>query len=154
MVAREAITKLSLCDLPVRIGYKVMKLKVAIERELNLIETARRKAIEKYGEKVKDTLKVKPENYQVFTDEMNTFLSEKADLNAFPVHINDISEARISPADIEALLPFLDGVEPPPVKSETETIKQPAPPEPVVETAERPGLRIVNQPLTAADGVK
>jgi hypothetical protein len=110
-LATQSLKKLSECDLPINIAYRITKIIKVINSELEHIENLRMSLINKYGkqEPGKDMIVVPSEKQNIFLMEFNKLLEEKVNLDFEPALISDLKEynIKLSAMDLIFLEKFL-----------------------------------------------
>lgn len=122
-MAVPALQKLFQQDLSsLKVLLKLKKLIDLCEKEFQLFEDARMKLVMKYGEEVTDNeqgtyWKVKDENMQTFTKELEEVLSEEVLIDTDKISISSLEKAlidgsfKLSVADLKSLEDFIDATE-------------------------------------------
>lgn len=104
-------------ELPAKASYRVSKLVRKMAAENRDYEKARSDAISKYGEKVQvkvqgvdqEAVKVKPENQEAFTAEMQGLLDVDVELEGCAlIAWADVEKLEIAPAVLADLEPFIE----------------------------------------------
>lgn len=112
-IAHQIIPKLISQEMPIRCAYKLGKLAKQIESEFMLVETQRRKAVEKYGERDEEEKKIiikNPENAQKFQQEFASLLQEETEISFDPVSLDELpDELKLSAQDMAAIDIFFCG---------------------------------------------
>lgn len=108
-VAEQALEKIMAASLPITIAYYLSKTIAAIAEELTHLETARRKLVEKYGEKdEKEGLKVTEENFPKFMEEYQSLFKEEVEITVRAIKLSELVDVKLTPADVRALGKLLE----------------------------------------------
>jgi len=104
-ITEQVLSRLIDKEIPIKIGWKLSKIKTEISRELNLIEEQRIKLIQKHGIKDEKTgnYTVPKENTTSFFEEFNDFLKEEVEVKYDPIDINSLGDISLSTRDLEVL---------------------------------------------------
>lgn len=100
-LASSALQKLVNHDLPLPVSYKLYKAIKKLNVDIEFFRDKEAELKEKY----------KSEDSSAFNDEMNALLALTVDWNDAPIEMHVDDSINLSPADIEALAPFVVFVE-------------------------------------------
>ena len=110
--AMPALSVFAQKELPAKAAYRISKLVKKLHSEQREFSDARNKAIQKYGHKVKKSIRgveqevteVSPENAEAFTAEVNALLASDVELDGVAkVSFADIEKLDIAPAVLSDL---------------------------------------------------
>jgi hypothetical protein len=106
-----SLPKLAEKELPVKISYRLMKLLKQCSLEMETLEEARVKLVEKYSEKVEgeDQVKVSDENTEKFQKEFGDLLAEEVEVDFDPIDISDLGDIPFSTNDLVPLEKIIKG---------------------------------------------
>ena len=115
-VTKDSLQKLvDVEDMPIKYGFKVLKLVKKLNDEIVIIEQGRSLLISKYGKEIDDKgvkkMGVGPldESFPEFVSEMNEMMAIEVELDAEKAKVPD--SITMSVKDIAALEPFIEMVE-------------------------------------------
>lgn len=95
----------------IRLALRLKKLLDFVEKELNYFEQMRLSLIRKYGERVfedgKEIERVKTENMDKFSSELNELLSTKIAYKFEKITISELEPMKLSAIDLKMLEPFI-----------------------------------------------
>ena len=99
------LTKLTDKELPVRISYRLLKLLKGCSSEMETLEKARIKLVEKYKDDPKEgdkegDIKVSDKNKEKFQEEFTTLLNEEVEIDFVPISIEDLGDISLSANDL------------------------------------------------------
>ena len=83
-------------QLPIRIAFRLTRLITRLNDEYTNLDETRRKLLEKYGTKIKESdpnnpsFTFEPENQEKFTKEFNELLEEQIEIDWEPISIDDL----------------------------------------------------------------
>jgi hypothetical protein len=108
----EALKKVFSSDvINIRLALRLKKLLDFVEKELNYFEQMRLSLIRKYGERVfedgKEIERVKTENMDKFSSELNELLSTKIAYKFEKITISELEPMKLSAIDLKMLEPFI-----------------------------------------------
>lgn len=108
-IAEQALNKIMGASLPIKIAYYLSKTITIIGEELTHLETARRKLIEKYGEKdEKENLRVTDKNFEKFKEEYQQLFKEEVEINIKTIKLSELADVKLTPAEVLALGKLLE----------------------------------------------
>ena len=115
-VTKDSLQKLvDVEDMPIKYGFKVLKLVKKLNDEIVIIEQGRSLLISKYGKEIDDKgvkkMGVGPldENFPELVNEMNEMMAIEVELDAEKAKVPD--NVSMSVKDIAALEPFIEMIE-------------------------------------------
>jgi hypothetical protein len=95
----------------IRLALRLKKLLDFVEKELNYFDQMRLSLIRKYGERVfedgKELERVKAENMDKFSSELNELLSTKITYQFEKITISELEHMKLSAIDLKMLEPFI-----------------------------------------------
>jgi len=95
----------------IRLALRLKKLLDFVEKELNYFDQMRLSLIRKYGERVfedgKEFERVKAENMDKFSSELNELLSTKITYQFEKITISELEHMKLSAIDLKMLEPFI-----------------------------------------------
>jgi len=99
--------------LPARDSYRLGVAAKLIQERITVYEQARQNLVNKYGEKIEQegVIRVKPENIDSFSKEIENLLQEEVEVNITPIPISLLGEAKVSAVDMANLAPFFSDTE-------------------------------------------
>ena len=112
----QALQKLTNASLKAKVAWQVSRLLRAAEEELQGFNEARMQLINKYGDKTEDgelvtddkgMCQISEENKVTFNNELNELISNKVEINASKLDINDLDSVDFTPSEITVLEPFI-----------------------------------------------
>lgn len=108
----EALKKVFSSDvINIRLALRLKKLLDFVEKELNYFDQMRLSLIRKYGERVfedgKELERVKAENMDKFSSELNELLSTKITYQFEKITISELEHMKLSAIDLKMLEPFI-----------------------------------------------
>jgi len=97
-----SMQKLTDKELPIKISFRLYRFVKDCSIEMEILEKARVKLVEKYaiGPKDGDEIKVSDENKNKFQDEFSTLLSEEVEIDFEPISVNDLGDIFIATNDL------------------------------------------------------
>ena len=111
-VTKDSLQKLvDVEDMPIKYGFKVLKLVKKLNDEIVIIEQGRNMLIKKYGKEEGGKISVSPldESFPEFVSEMNEMMAIEVELDAEKAKVPD--SITMSVKDIAALELFIEMVE-------------------------------------------
>lgn len=111
--AEPTVAKLLSVELPIKVSYRLTRMAKAFADEIKYYEDSRIKLFDKYGETLEDgTKKIKSESEQAFFSDLTTILNEEVEFKFdHKIHIDLLDGVKLTPIELSALEPWLDGVE-------------------------------------------
>lgn len=111
--AEPTVAKLLTVELPIKVSYRLTRMAKAFADELKHFEDSRMKLFEKYGETQEDgSRKITAENEQQFLSELSSLLNETVEFKFdHKIHIDLLDGVKLTPIELSAIEPWLDGVE-------------------------------------------
>ena len=115
--SQDVMRSLSNKQLRGRVAFKVARLLKKLEVELTTFNDTRLKLIENYAKKDeegnyinndKNEYQFDGDNANKFIEEFNKLLSEKIEIEANPILIDEIEELNFTPAEMAVLEPFIE----------------------------------------------
>ena len=115
--SQDVMRSLSNKQLRGRVAFKVARLLKKLEVELTTFNDTRLKLIESYAKKDeegnyvtndKNEYQFDGDNANKFIEEFNKLLSEKIEIEANPILIDEIEELNFTPAEMAVLEPFIE----------------------------------------------
>lgn len=115
--SQDVMRALSNKQLRGRVAFKVARLLKKLEVELTTFNDTRLKLIESYAKKDeegnyvtndKNEYQFDGDNANKFIEEFNKLLSEKIEIEANPILIDEIEELNFTPAEMAVLEPFIE----------------------------------------------
>jgi len=104
---KEVLQKILGVDIPVKTAFRLGKLAVKLQEELQFFQKTRLSLLEKYGtiNKEDDTVSIEDEDKRKqFTEDIQQVLSEQINIDFNPINISDLGEdLKISAAEIIVL---------------------------------------------------
>jgi len=111
-VTKDSLQKLvDVEDMPIKYGFKVLKLVKKLNDEIVIIEQGRNLLIKKYGTEADGKISVSPldENFVKFVEEANEMMAIEVEFDLPKAKVPD--NVSMSVKDIAALEPFIELVE-------------------------------------------
>lgn len=115
--AIETFNVMSNKEMPIKTSFKVARIAKELDKEYQLFNDTRRKAIETYGEKDengelkiddKGNVALIQDKIETFSAEMNELLNNEVSLNTEPFTITELEGITLTPAQTSTLLPFVE----------------------------------------------
>jgi D-lyxose ketol-isomerase len=115
--AIETFNVMSNKEMPIKTSFKVARIAKELDKEYQLFNETRRKAIETYGEKDengelkiddKGNVALIPDKIETFSAEMNELLNNEVSLNTEPFTLSELEGITLTPAQTSTLLPFVE----------------------------------------------
>ena len=106
--AKEPIIKLMNCELPVKTAYKLSKMAVKLQAELNVIEDNKKKIYELLGEKTNEGISIPKDKVPEFQLKMNELLQVEVELDIELIKLSEIESAKITPMQLTAITKLLE----------------------------------------------
>ena len=105
-----SLPKLTEKELPIRTSYRLLKFLKQCSEEMETLEKARVKLVEKYAEETEDksNMKVSEANTAKFQEEFNALLSEEVEIDFTPIKISDLGDIKVSTNDLLPLQRILE----------------------------------------------
>lgn len=110
-------TRIKSCVLPIKISYKFSKLARAIEQEKTFYQSKVQEIIEEYGERDengelkltddKTAFVIKEDKVLECQQKMNELLELEIDIEEIKFSIDDLEDLKLSPQEMDALIPFI-----------------------------------------------
>ena len=96
------LQKLTDKELPIKVSYSLLKLLQGCSVEMETLEKARVKLVEKFAEKKEKgkDLQVSDKNKEKFQKEFTTLLDEKVEIKFKPIAIGDLGDITFSTKDL------------------------------------------------------
>lgn len=94
--------------LPARDSYRLGIAAKQIQERVVVYEQTRQNLIKKYGETndKEGVIRVKPENVELFTKELEPLLQETLEINMDPISLETVGDTKINAIDMLNLSPF------------------------------------------------
>ena len=98
----DSLTKLSNCDMPIKIAYKIKKNLDVLRNQANFINERRNELINKYGKdgKIEQT---DTEAIKKFVNDFNELLAIEEDLEVTPIDVEGLEGIMLSINDLDNL---------------------------------------------------
>ena len=99
----KSLQKLTDKELPLKISFRLLKFLRDCSEEMEILEKARIKLVEKYSEEKKEgsnDIKVSEENKDKFQEEFSILLNEQIEINYDPISVDDLGDIKISTNDL------------------------------------------------------
>jgi len=115
--AIETFNIMSNKEMPIKTSFKVARIAKELDKEYQLFNETRRKAIETYGEKDengelkiddKGNVALIQDKIETFSAEMNELLNNEVSLNTAPFTLSELEGITLTPAQTSTLLPFVE----------------------------------------------
>lgn len=115
--AIETFNVMSNKEMPIKTSFKVARIAKELDKEYQLFNETRRKAIETYGEKDengelkiddKGNVALIQDKIETFSAEMNELLNNEVSLNTEPFTLSELEGITLTPAQTSTLLPFVE----------------------------------------------
>ena len=115
--AIETFNAMSNKEMPIKTSFKVARIAKELDKEYQLFNETRRKAIETYGEKDengelkiddKGNVALIQDKIETFSSEMSELLNNEVSLNTEPFTITELEGITLTPAQTSTLLPFVE----------------------------------------------
>ena len=115
--SRSVLKTLAEKSLNARLAYKVGKIILEVEQENQMLQEARMKIIQNYGEKNEDgslkqstegQITIPAESVEAAQKELNDLLATNVELNVLPLTMEDLESYSFSPSDMILLMPFIE----------------------------------------------
>lgn len=115
--AIETFNVMSNKEMPIKTSFKVARIAKELDKEYQLFNETRRKAIETYGEKDengelkiddKGNVALIQDKIETFSAEMNELLNNEVSLNTAPFTLSELEGITLTPAQTSTLLPFVE----------------------------------------------
>lgn len=115
--AIETFNVMSNKEMPIKTSFKVARIAKELDKEYQLFNDTRRKAIETYGKKDengelkiddKGNVELVQDKIETFSAEMNELLNNEVSLNTEPFTITELEGITLTPAQTCTLLPFVE----------------------------------------------
>lgn len=115
--AIETFNVMSNKEMPIKTSFKVARIAKELDKEYQLFNDTRRKAIETYGEKDengelkiddKGNVALIQDKIETFSAEMNELLNNEVSLNTEPFTLSELEGITLTPAQTSTLLPFVE----------------------------------------------
>lgn len=104
VVSVEALRKLQTQDFPIKVSFAITKNVKALEMAFETYQDEYKKLIKKYGEEAENkAVKIKDEYKADFQKDLAELLSLKNDVSVSTIKIDDLADAKLSPADLMAI---------------------------------------------------
>jgi len=105
-----SLPKLTEKELPIRVSYRLLKFLKQCSEEMETLEKARVKLVEKYSEETenKDSMKVSEENTPKFQEEFAALMEEEVEIDFTPIKINELGDIKVSTNDLMPLQRILE----------------------------------------------
>lgn len=113
----ETLKKLANMQLKARLAFQVGRVLKAADAEITNFNEARMNLIKKFGEKDengelitddKGNCKIPTESTDTFSDELNDLINTEVEINANPIHMEDLENLDFTPSEMVALESFID----------------------------------------------
>ena len=113
----ETLQKLSQKDFKAKLAWSIARLLKAAEAEIQSFNETRMNLIKKCGEKDengelitddKGNCKIRPEEIDSFTKELNELINTEVEINANKINMNLLEDIDFTPADMAILEPFVE----------------------------------------------
>lgn len=103
-----SINSIMSLPLPAKDSYRLGVAAKLIQERIIVYEQARQNLVTKYGEKVEkeNVIRVKDENIEAFTKEIEGLLQETVEVNFDPISIELLGDNKINANDMANLSPF------------------------------------------------
>ena len=115
--AIETFNVMSNKEMPIKTSFKVARIAKELDKEYQLFNDTRRKAIETYGKKDengelkiddKGNVALIQDKIETFSAEMNELLNNEVSLNTEPFTLSELEGITLTPAQTCTLLPFVE----------------------------------------------
>ena len=101
---KPSLQKLIAQDLPIKTAFKISKIIKVLDPEYAIFEENKTKIFKKYGEEQIDrTIRIKPENMEVFTTEFNELLGIELEVNVEQIPVVELETIKLSVIDLNSL---------------------------------------------------
>jgi len=97
--AKEVLGRLAATKFKAKISYKLAKIIDQANKEIEPFAKVRQAVFEKYGDKIGETITVKPENIEAFKTEMSEVESQEIEFK-FTVSLDEIESAELTPSEL------------------------------------------------------
>lgn len=113
----ETLQKIAQKDFKAKLAWSIARLLKSAETEIQSFNETRMNLIKKYGEKdengelitdEKNNCKIKTEDVDTFTDELNELINTEVEINANKIDFNLLENIDFTPSDMTALEPFIE----------------------------------------------
>lgn len=105
--AQAGLKKILTKELPIKVSFRLSKLALSLEAELQNFNTARSKLFEKYGERKEDDIIIPKEKTGDFNTELEELLDVDIKLDYDPILVSDLGDIKLSAADLMSVNEFL-----------------------------------------------
>lgn len=99
----ESLDNIMNLPIPAKQSYRLGVLAKFIQERMSVYEKSRQNLVQKYGEKTDNVIRVKSENINQFSEEMESLLSEEVQIDFQPISVSSLEEVKISPKDMAIL---------------------------------------------------
>jgi len=100
--AKDVLQKLAKTKFKAKVSYKLMKVIDQANKEFEPFSKVRMELFTKYGEKKDDTITIKPENIEQFSNEMSELEATEVEIK-FSISLEEIAEAELTPSELYLL---------------------------------------------------
>lgn len=113
----ETLQKIAQKDFKAKLAWSIARLLKSAETEIQSFNETRMNLIKKYGEKdengelitdEKNNCKIKTEDVDTFTEELNELINTEVEINANKIDFNLLENIDFTPSDMTALEPFIE----------------------------------------------
>ena len=114
---KPVLQQLANTEMPARESFKILRMLKNIDKEYEVIESTQRKMLEAYGEKDENGnyipdehggLKIKMDCMTVFTEEMNSLLATKVELDCNKLSLDLLDKMYLTPNQLLKMEDFIE----------------------------------------------
>lgn len=114
---KPVLQQLANIEMPARESFKILRTLKNIDKEYETIESTQIKLLEAYGEKDENNnyipdgrggLKIKPESVEIFTNEMNSLLATKVELECGKLNLDILDKINLTPNQLLKMEDFIE----------------------------------------------
>lgn len=101
------LNKIVTQELPALTSFKFATIVKEVSSKLEVFQKEKQKLFQKYGEAVTDQpdqMKITDENLEVFSEELNSLITQEVELSVTPLDVDDFKDIKLNIMDATGLL--------------------------------------------------